>query len=412
MKLSQTEEGLAWVAQFGIPDQADATLLLDAIRWVPSAEFESAIRACIAAEAKLIKGPVALFIERELRHPGGHLQRFYKESPSKPRRAHGAALQPVESIRAYRPEVGSEGIIATIATSIARAMPGQFLLHPTAEEIRARKVRAFFILTDTIGTGSQAYEYLSALWRVASVKSWFSSKLISCHVIAFAATERGEQLLASHAMHPKVTWALRCPTIQSEFSEEDAQRITSLCMRYARSESSPSLGFGNAGVLIAYAHGLPNNAPTVLYKTSTDWTPLFRARSSGDLAGSLPTEPHQIDAAACLLKMGQSRLAASNWLSHLGPEAQQLVLVLASLSRSPRTDRAISKRTGLRLFDVQRLLRAATHYGWITEKLRLTDEGMRQLHGLRKRIQTDRANEEPLHNRNDMPYYPKSLRSP
>ncbi|WP_213762430.1 hypothetical protein [Caballeronia sp. dw_19] len=407
MRLSQTEEGSAWISQFAIPDQPDAILLLDAIRWVSSAEFTSSLRASIEAEAAKIDGPIALFIERELRNPGGHLQRFYKESPTKPKRAHGAALQPVESIRAYAHEVGSEGIIATLATSVARANPSRFLLHPTAEDIRKCKIRAFFILTDTIGTGTQATNFLSSLWRVASVKSWFSSRLVSCHVIAFASTTVGEKHLMSHPMKPKVIWSLSCPTIENSFGEVDAQRLVSLCAKYNPVRAAQAFGFGGEGVLIAYPHGVPNNAPAILYKVSATWKPIFSGRAIGDVADALTTGFHEVEAGAQLIRMGQSRLAAAGWLDRLDADARRLVLVLASLSRSPRSENAVSTRTGLQRAEVRRLLNSAIHYGWITEQHRLTDDGMKQL----QRLRAQTTPQEILHTPNDLPYYPQSLRA-
>ncbi|CAH2917321.1 MAG: hypothetical protein CPSOU_3018 [uncultured Paraburkholderia sp.] len=314
----------------------------------------------------------------------------------------------MESIRAYAQEVGSEGAIATIATSLARANPSKYLLHPTAEDIRRHRVRAFFVLTDTIGTGRQASTFLSSLWRVASVKSWFSSHLVSCQVIAFASTTSGEKLLTSHPMKPKVLWSLSCPTISTAFDEMDAQRMMNLCTRYNPAAAPNAFGFGGEGVLIAYSHGLPNNVPAILHKASATWKPLFPGRAIGDVADALPTGLHEVDTSVQLAKMGQSRLAASSWLGRLDPDAQKLVLVLASLSRSPRNESAISARTNLRRFDVRRLLKAAIHYGWVSEQHRLTDDGINQL----RRLRVQSTSQETLHTEDDLPYYPQSLRAP
>lgn len=407
MQLSKTEEGSAWISQFAVPDQPDAILLLDAIRWVSSVEFTSSLRASIETEAAKVGGPVALFIERELRNPGGHLQRFYKESLTGPKRAYGAALQPVESIRAYAHNVGSEGVIATLATSMVRANPSKFFLHPTAEDIRKCRIRSFFILTDTIGTGAQASEFLSSLWRVASVKSWFSSRLVSCRVIAFASTIVGEKVLKSHSMKPDVIWSISCPTIASVFRELDAQRLMSLCARYNPVRASAAFGFGGEGVLIAYPHGVPNNAPAILYKASAAWKPIFPGRAIGGVTDALTSGFHEVDAGVQLIRMGQSRLAAAGWLERLDADARQLVLVLASLSRSPRSESAVSTRTGLQRAEVRRLLSSAIHFGWVTEQHRLTDDGMKQL----QRLRAQATPQEILHTPTELPYYPQSLRA-
>lgn len=408
MTFSGTERGQRWIEQFEVVEQPDASRLLDAVRWVSAAEFASAMRSTIEAEASSVDGPVALFVERKLRHPGGYTQYFYKQS-SKPRRAHGVALQPVEGTKPYKYEVGSEGVIATLATSFVRENSKKYFLHPTAEAIRENKIRAFFVLTDTIGTGQQAREFLDSIWKVASVRSWMSSHLISCRVVAFASTDSGKTWLESHSIRPKVISSVLCPTIDSSFFEEDARRIRQLCRKYDPTKDGSFLGFGDEGVLIAYGHGIPNNAPAILHVAGKHWEPLFQGRVAGDLADQLPTGFHEVAVNDQLLLLNQARLAnAASWLDRLGPDARLLVLILAAVSRPPRNDVAISRRTNIILSRVRQLIKIAIHFGWLNAHLRLTDEGMSQLRHLRRRAAA------PVHlpKTAPLPYYPRSLRAP
>ncbi|WP_423814936.1 hypothetical protein, partial [Pseudomonas viridiflava] len=141
MDLHETELGIAWAKQFKIQDLPAAQQLLQAVRWISASEFAGALTKSIELQAKLIDGPVALFVEQDLHVRNEIVEKFYKEEES-PRRAHGVAIPPVRSKRLNDYEIGSEGIIGNVATALKRRFPTKILLHPTAQKIRRVKVRA------------------------------------------------------------------------------------------------------------------------------------------------------------------------------------------------------------------------------------------------------------------------------
>jgi len=334
--LSSTKRGLEWLSQFSVQDQADAHNLLKAVRWVSENEFSKAIRGNIEKYAGQSEGPVALFIERELRRPRGTIQRFYKESDFRPIRAYGAALQPVESTRTKRREIGSEGVLATIATGVVRSDPSKYFLNPSIEEIRSNKIRSFLIVTDTVGSGNQASQMLDSMWKVSTIRSWCSGKFIRFGIVAFSVTELGKSVLESHPSMPKVVFSIYCPTIASNFVAEESKRMFSLCSKYNPIKDNGSwdfLGYGGHGVLIAYAHGVPNNAPNILHKRSARWMPLFPKRTTVEVLGEMNTGEFVIDGQAVLKRMGQARLAASKWLSKMDDDGLNMVLIMSSLRR-------------------------------------------------------------------------------
>ncbi|MEX5617835.1 hypothetical protein ABFV55_24365, partial [Pseudomonas syringae] len=106
MELHETDRGIEWVSQFKIQDRPAALELLKAVRWISAAEFVQALTQSIAREAKHIRGPVALFVEQDLRVRLGKVERFYKQK-RKPRRAYGVAIPPVRSKQLFNHEVGS-----------------------------------------------------------------------------------------------------------------------------------------------------------------------------------------------------------------------------------------------------------------------------------------------------------------
>ncbi|SDW00194.1 hypothetical protein SAMN05444064_10113 [Pseudomonas syringae] len=408
MNLHETEAGLAWVNLFKVQDRPAALQLLQAVRWISAAEFTDALLKSIRREAELIPGPIALYVEQDLRVRNGKVEKFYKQT-RKPRRAYGVALPPVRSKQLFNHEVGSEGIIGNIATGLKRDFPEKYLLHPTAGKIRRSKVRGVFVLADTVGSGQQAGDMLQSLWNVASVKSWMSAGLLTNRVITFASTEKGRKLLEKHPMRPRVVYEIPCPTIASLFEPIDAEHLADLCKRYSPTKArSNGLGFGGEGVLMAYAHGMPNNAPDVFFRAKGKWRPLFKSRVTSRVAVEVETGLHHVDARQQLKKMKVDKLAASRWLGRITKDSQMMLLVMASLSRSPRTESAIAARIDLTIPQVRRWLQLGKHYGWICSANRLTDTGMLQLRHLGAPKQKALTQQLPW--LKNVVYYPTSLR--
>lgn len=408
-KLSETFKGIDWVNQFDFLDQSDAVKLLDSIMWVSEREFSSHIEHTLKLFADDNKGGIALFIERKLRKNGHGVQRFYKQK-SKPKRAYGVSLQPAESIQLYGNGIGSVGVTATIATNICRHNPTRFVLHPTAEDIRKRKIRHFVILTDTVGSGDQIRTYLDSMWKTASIKSWRLSKNIKFTIIAYAATESSISYVKKHPAKPNLKYKISCPTISNKFDDETAQDLISLCDEYNPQNKKGvvnSLGYKGSGALIAYAHGMPNNAPAILHKKSKNWIPLFPGRTALDIKSQMPSDAFKVDHSTQVKNLKQQKLAAAVWLRTMDEKAKNLVLVLVATFRFPRTIDAISARTSVSIKDVENSLEVANKYGWLTKTNRLTQDGRKLL----KSIESKEKQVDTLPETENIDYYPKSLRA-
>jgi len=170
-----------------------------------------------------------------------------------------------------------------------------------------------------------------------------------------------------------------------------------------------SLGYGGLGALIAFAHGAPNNAPRILHQPSSKWNPLFPKRITASMRGTFnedETDPESI--AARLLDMREKRLAGASWLAKVKPHSRAILAVLAALSRPPRDEEVVSRRTGLTILEVRRAIGVALGHDWITDSWQLTEAGQAELANARKeKIAQFTLPEDP-----DEFYYPKSLRVP
>jgi hypothetical protein len=410
MALADTEKTTTWLTRFEKGDQSAAFDLTNSILEVSYHDFMNGLMGLILVRSKRADGPIALYAEREIKAWRGIPNRLFKETKSKPRRASGSSVQPVSPIRAYAPEVGSEGIIAHLITELSRLHPKLFINHPGPDRIRKHRIRRFFLVTDLIGSGERASKYLEAAWRVHSVRSWHSLKLLKFEVLAYSATDAGQRRVRKHACQPEVYYVQSCPTINTSFPTGVAQRMKNLCAKYDPIDHDPveSLGHRGSGALLVFAHGAPNNLPRLFHKRSTRWTPLFPSKVTASFRARFARDSSLNGLAARMKRIRQTRLSKSLYLIAAHPDARLLLLVLSALTRGPRFDEALSQKTRLTIPEIKALIDNAKSLAWIDDKRRLTDEGHRQLEYAR----TWRPAQPPVVFAADEPYYPQQLRAP
>jgi hypothetical protein len=409
----KSEPTLAWLGQFAASDQPLAIDLLRAMTLVSSGQFVERLRAVILRQIEEGETPVGLYVERELGHRKGIPHRLFKETKTKIKRAIGGGPAIVQPTKAYDRSVGSEGLVAHLVSEICRENPKVAFLQPGPNLIRKYKIRRFILVTDYIGSGQRAWRYLQAAWRVRSVRSWWSARAakgLSFEVVAYAASPSGRFAVEHHPCRPDIHVAISCPTIDTVFGNERRTAIKSLCFRYsAVKDRDEVLGYGSVGALIAFAHGIPNNAPLILHKRGSGWTPLFALRITSKTRSTFSKDDDEPDLIReRLVQMRQTTLAKGDWIGLAKPRTRLLLMVMAALSQRPRHNDAISSRTGLTHIDVKQALDRALSYGWIDGRNRLTDEGQAQLAHARKASK-------PISGLPPQPeefYYPSSLRAP
>lgn len=407
------ETTLAWLSQFRVEDQPRAARLASAVLLVSHDEFTDNLRALIKARASVQDGPVALYAERELRKRVGIPHRLFKEANRKIRRAEGIGPQPVQPTRAYDPDVGSEGLVAQLISELCRTDKKKYINHPGPDEIRRRKIRRVLLVTDLVGSGRRGRTYLESAWRVRSVRSWWSMHLMRFEVVTYAATEKGRIYVEKHPCAPIVSQVVPCPTIDTAFNRPEAGSMKGLCIHYdpVNRDVCESLGVGGIGTLIAFAHGLPNNAPRIFHKSSTRWIPLFLAR----VTSSIPSKHFGTKSTAeairkRLIDLRHQALARGEWLEAASDQTRKAFLLMAAVTWSPRTDQMLAIRTGLTVIEIQGECQRLIDLGWMDSGRRLTDMG----HGQLIHASASRRNSriDTVAKNVEVHYYPQSLRSP
>jgi hypothetical protein len=409
-------------------DRLLAEELLKSVLLISRDDFADKIRELILEKADATPGVIALYAERELRQRNGVPDRLFKESRRKIKRAEGV-MGPlaVKPTKGYDHSVGSEGIVAQLISELAKAYPEKFLDHPGPERIRRREIRAFWVVTDFVGSGDRVGKYLTAAWRVRSIRSWWSGKFLRFAVLAYGSTELGEKIVRSHPSKPDVLAAVPAPTIRTVFSPLKAEKMERLCATYNPSKKSTVASWGNeqsplgylgTGALMVFSHGAPNNMPLIFHKFSQSnkrpWVPLFPSRVSAGIDSSsfgVALTPERLQQR--LAKLGEKKMMNSRVVNAKLP-TREVFALLTALSKPPRLrDLVLSRRSGLDTTKVRHLCAKMTEYGWLDSQRKLTDAGVAQLLHAKKQIDNIcQFVKPPTVHFEPIPYYPKSLRPP
>ena len=405
-KLSTTSLGTAWLESFeDTSERATAALLIDELLLVSRDELICGLRQAI--EAILTKRedpqrPIALFAERAVPKFDKVVQPFFPSSASG--RATGSGVPPI-IVDPRDQEVGSEGLVANLITDLARYYGKSVLSHPGPDLMRAERVRHIVIVADFIGSGKRVWEMLEAFRAVATLRSWRSYKLLQFNVVAYSGTEVGLEAVHSSRLKPLVSIVIGCPTLFNTFTGTQLSRVLTICHQYPRGHRHP-VGFMNGGALIAFAHGMPNNAPPILHSRTKGWTPLFRGRSTAGTGLDFPSDARETAAerANRLLRISNayaylSNAAGNRWITTM--------MVLAAIDAGARTPTTASARSGLSLSRVEEILGYTRIARWTTGRNALTTLGRQELGRLRRRRRRT-----PVLPKPGTPfYYPTQLRA-
>lgn len=403
--LSVTAIGQAWLLNFDADDQPIAKRLLDRLLLVSASEFSLKMTQQLtemAARAREAHNVLALYAEREMATVDGNVEPFFPGTEKG--RATGQGIQPIV-VRPEKQDVGSEGIAAALISKFRSSNSDVVLSHPGPDELRSKRVRKIVVVTDFIGSGKRVYEMLEAFARVATIKSWRSYGLVSFEVVCYSAAESGAGVVTGHRLQPKITMYAACPVVDEAFKGADLSAIRELCKKYPKGSKWP-MGFNATGSLIAFSHGIPNNAPQIFHSSFNGWQPLFRGRSTlmSDLDKVADTSDHVVEQSTALLGVRNAREILHKASGELWTHT---MLILHALRSGLRSREQISARTGLPITRVTEILELATTAGWLSPTSRLTSLGRREL-----RWQKMWKPNISLAHQNDDLYFPTQLRAP
>jgi len=407
MKLSAnhlllTARGTAWLNSFDEPDRPLVRELTGALSLVSLTEFERSLANLILDVASR-SGTVALYSAREVGIGGLSFEEDSGNSES------GLDATPRGA------DIGSEGRTAHIARQICRNAPEKFVLQPSISQLRERRVERIIVIDDLLGSGSRCTSYLQALWKYATVKSWWSYKLIKFSVVAYAATEDAEKFVRRHHSLPSVHVHRYCPTISSlSWPPRRRTAARALCNKYGKRWKLrfPSLGYKKTASLLVFEHGCPNNVPAIFWAEAERgpdaWHPVFEGRStSGSVASAFPHEFEADTPVNVLVAAGQRQLAASLPAAADRPLSANTLVVLSLLWKGRRRMETLADATGLTAKECGELLEACIRSGYATPLRRITDVGLAEIRGA---LAAKTLRQNPVAGPGQDLYYPRALR--
>lgn len=412
-QLSKSAFAQTWLDQFPTSNLNTACALLDEILLIGADEFKRGIYTLLdRIMGEFSEGrPLALYAERVVEKVEVKTDDYSERAKILPLfpgadrgRAVGVGPNPVPFNPKY-PDIGSEGLLANLITNYCRLHAPNALNNPGPDVLRKQRVGPIVIVTDFIGSGNRVWEMLEAFRAVATIRSWRSYHFIRFFVVSYSGIEEGIRTVQSNRLRPTVLTLTGCPTISGVFRGAVREAVYALCRTYPPKHRWP-LGYGYAGALIAFEHGVPNNAPAILHSGTNEWKPLFRRRSTIKAAADFPaTNTTEIaDRASRLLsvKNAECFLADTN-----GRRWIHTMLVLAALDRGARTAAGVSALTRLRLDAVREILEFTRVAHWTSVANALTQLGRAELQRLRKR-----RTRTPILPKEGKPfYYPTQLRA-
>ncbi len=345
---------------------------------VGASEFTSKITRQLEElnrEAKASNVTIALFAERELPKVEHEVQAIFPGFETG--RAVGDGIQPV-LVDLEKQDVGSEGIVAALISKFCKSNSPTSLSHPGPDKLRKGRVRRIVIVTDFIGSGRRVSEMLDAFSKVATMQSWVSYQLLTYQVVCYSATEEGLRCIARHPAKPSVSVHIACPVIEEAFEGTELGEVKQLCKKYPNTKSRFPFGFNNTGSLIAFSHGIPNNAPQIFHSSRSGWKPLFEGRST--LASNLDDIA---DSSGLLVQNSQRVLKIRNAKQLLTDTEGELwahaMLTLDAINKGLRAPTKLSARTQIPVLRVQEILKLASEAGWLAPSLSLTRLGRREI---------------------------------
>jgi hypothetical protein len=221
-KLSESDFAQDWLGQFDDDERPVAASLADSILLVGRDELYRGLRRlldALLAERKDAERPLALYSERKVDAASAvdGAQASYTIEPFFPGTEIGRATGPgVAPVLAEEQEIGSEGAIANFITTYERQHRGAVLNHPGPDTLRDTHACEIVIVTDFIGSGKRVWEMIEAFWRVATIRSWKSYRLLRFAVVAYSGTDPGIAYVRSHRVRPDVRIVQGCPTGSSQ----------------------------------------------------------------------------------------------------------------------------------------------------------------------------------------------------
>lgn len=280
--------------------------------------------------------------------------------------------------------LGSEDLVYSLISNIVRGQPESMLDHPSIPVLRERKIRSIVLVDDSIGSGDRVSGFINKMLANKTFLSWWSLGLIYITVISFARTGESEaniitKVRGSDHGKRKIRKSSKISFVSAIAYEAKLPHlrwgkkysiISELCDSEKKIPAWARRGYGKVLANIVFYHSVPNNIPGCFWYTRDKWIALFPGRSFPDW----------------MLALLDHGVITSH---DPGSISETILILLRLLKRGIRSIKTISQRLGCDVGFTKELLDRAHQLGLISDRNRLTAEGINRLKSM------DRARELP-----------------
>lgn len=373
MELATLPACVSWLGQFDDDDRDIAALLLRRLRCISPNVFSSEVGELFLEAANTLPAPIAIYAARELDKGAT----YFANKRNRPEAVKGNV------------EIGSEGSTAHLATTLNREKPKVFLNHSPIVTLKKRKCRTIAICDDCCGSGKRVFDFISAMLRSKTLKSWLSGGFIRFHVFAFAISEdaKARILKAVGGREPKQYVQFHyCQTLASGaqlWSTKEQTRLSALCNKYGKKHKMLPYyweGFGNQLCTLVFSHSCPNNTPGILWCKTPTWTPLFPDRAiPQELRPAFTDEPSDFQQAVVLQRLDAGTISSNRLFVKGSQRDRDMLLVLASIRFGCRRVEDMSSKGGISMRRMKLAIESCLQFGLIDEEYQLSHGGREAL---------------------------------
>lgn len=400
--LSETTSGKNWLENFEPNEVADAAALLDAIANISETTFRTDMKWLLQGVREA--NPDAVIAAFPLRG----VPKDERETSS------------YTDMGVLPRGTGSELIVENILSKTRRATG--FLLQPSVEEMRSRRVDVILFVTDTVASGSEAFQFISYFAANPSIRSWLSSKHVRFELAAHTVSEYAwywldsdRRLSSVHLVQPGADLGT------AGWSKTRRKRIEALCDKYSDGRSD---SFGHSGVshLTIFGHTVGNGLPRILLQQAgplkSAWIPLLpfdRAYGldeddeldTADYA-ALPSPEAIVESLrnADAVRSVQTQESAAIFAAN-DAAMSPVILLLVCLRLGIETDFQLMRYARMTRRRLNQVVQYSEDMGLITARKKLTQSGKDLI---RKYGRKSRELMRSVHRDATDPYYPSQLR--
>ncbi len=350
-KIDASPEIQNWLSQFPETQRTTAKLLLSHLQFVSRDVYSAWLQRVISA---LPAGETyALYSVRKLED--------------------GSPLWNDKGDIAARPgdSLGSEDLVYSLVSNLARANPQTLLDHSSLTELRDKKVHDYLLIDDSIGSGDRVSDFINAMLSHPTFLSWWSFGFVKIHIVSFARPREAEAKIiakikgSDHGKRKfrkssKVDFTSEI-VYETDWLEgrwgENHQQVIQLCRGQTKIPTKKRLGYGGVMANLVFYHSVPNNIPGVLWFTNEKWQGLTPGRAVPDWLLTL---------------IDKTPLVATEGVPS---KSDEVVRLLALIKRGVRSSRSIAARLCIDHKYAVGLLSCAQGVGLLTPQARLTTAG-------------------------------------